>query len=173
MRIQVCCEHWLRRDLWLFHFFLTLSHRSHCLIMSLNMSLYNSFSFSITYSPVIMSFPGKYSSNHISQWWGKRWLFLKEEEIFVTLITSKIYVFENCPHHSVIELRSIVPFAWWVSSSWQLRMCPSGSQKGDTTQASEVTLYSVQPWKANTRRFICFQDPVWSIAAILSMLLKN
>lgn len=90
MGIQVCYEHWLRHNLWLFHFFLTLSHQSHCLIMNLNASLYNTFSFSITYPLVIMSFPGKYSSNHISQWWGEILLFLEEEEIFVTLITSEL-----------------------------------------------------------------------------------
>lgn len=82
---------WALTETWslVVSFSLSLSHQSHCLIMNLNVSLYNTFSFSSTYPPVIMSFPGKNSWNHIPQWWGERLLFLEEEEIFVTLITYK------------------------------------------------------------------------------------
>lgn len=77
---------WALTETWslVVSFSLTLSHQSHCLIMNLNVCLYNTFSFFITYPSVIMSFPGKYSWNHIPQWWSERLLFLEEEETFVT-----------------------------------------------------------------------------------------
>lgn len=86
----------------------------------------------------------------------------------------KIDAFKNCPHHSFIELGSIVPLCLVSFFFMATENVPIRLTEGDTTWVSEVTLYCMQPWKASTRWIIHLQDPVLSIAAIFSMLfLKN